>query len=176
MLESLSVSRNRHSIYNKISLKNTNTKKSQATHTHTHKDPTAALSLSLSLFSLKLEALVYPIARNSISGSRRSLRRLHVSAAAAAASATAAAAAAARVAVVAGLWKINCTSTALPPLLLAMRICHLHNVCVDDECVCLCASMCAQKKKKAIEEKHLQILYLRQFSFIHATAAHVSVC
>lgn len=34
--------------------------------------------------------------------------------------------------------------------------------------------MCAQKKK-AIEEKHLQILYLRQFSFIHATAAHVSV-
>lgn len=98
---------------------------------------------------LKLEALVYPIARNSISGSRRSLRRLHVSAAAAAASATAAAAAAAaRVAVVAGLWKINCTSTALPPLLLAMRICHLHNVCVWTMSVCVCVRVCVRRRKK----------------------------
>lgn len=74
--------------------------------------------------------------------------------------------------VVAGVWKINCTSTALP-LLLAMRICHLHNVCVSvSRSMYACVYVCAEEKK-AIQEKHLQIFYLRQFSFIHATAAHV---
>lgn len=129
----------------KISRKSTQTQIHIHTHTHTYK----RVALSPYFVILKLEALVYPNAYGKESNTRQQkpacvactfqllallLPPLLL----------------ALLAVVAGVWKINCTSTALP-LLLAMRICHLHNVCV---CVCRCARsmyacvyVCAEEKK-----------------------------
>lgn len=109
-----------------------------------------------------------PMARNPIHGSR-SLRRLHVSAAG-----SASAAASAGVACCC-CWRVE-NQLYVDSAAAVVGNAHLPSaqcVCVGVRVVCMRVCMCAQKKKKAIEEKHLQIFYLRQFSFIHATAAHV---
>lgn len=138
----------------KISRKSTQTKIHihTDTHTYTYRELRQLPSLPISWFwSWRPLFILMPMARNPIHGSR-SLRRLHVSAAG-----SASAAASAGVAWC-WCWRVE-NQLYVDSAAAVVGNAHLPSA----QCVCVWA----------IEEKHLQIFYLRQFSFIHATAAHV---